>query len=524
MNLMEINNILITNLLINNLSKIKLDNKILESIIYILIIVIPLCYNTNILNNIYDLINNKNIIYNKVILESNNKSLTQKFRSVMYYIVNHCDIKELKEYEMKKYDWDDNLLLTSGYKVVQTTKFKIKDNIFGKVYFENKEVTVNNKTITSQQQFLEIASMKDSVIDIINFINSCEKDYLKYLKNKIIENKLIIDISWNMKDSCIEVSSSPWKSNSKFENRFFNNKEAIIKKINFFINNKKWYIEKGMQHTLGLLLYGEGGCGKTGFIRSLANHEGYEDKHIINIKLSSRFNFTKLSDIIFNERINNDLIIPLDKRIIVIEDIDCMDDIVKERESENKEKKIDDIIKKSDIDKYLKSFPTFTLLENENNNLSYLLNILEGLKESEDRIIIMTTNHPEKLDKALVRSGRVDLKIHFKKASNIDIQNMLNHFWDSRDCIIPLEWSYIITHADITNYCKSSNDLEETMKIIECYVNRSALKYDVIKILNSYWESDITDLEYSKEYKLFEVVKYLCLESSSIDQTLKIIS
>ena len=43
---------------------------------------------------------------------------------------------------------------------------------------------------------------------------------------------------------------------------------------------------------------------------------------------------------------------------------------------------------------------------------SGLLNALAGVTSTEERLIFMTTNHIEKLDPALIRPGRVDLKIH----------------------------------------------------------------------------------------------------------------
>jgi len=41
---------------------------------------------------------------------------------------------------------------------------------------------------------------------------------------------------------------------------------------------------------------------------------------------------------------------------------------------------------------------------------SGLLNALDGVASSEERIIFMTTNHIERLDPALIRPGRVDLQ------------------------------------------------------------------------------------------------------------------
>lgn len=52
-----------------------------------------------------------------------------------------------------------------------------------------------------------------------------------------------------------------------------------------------------------------------------------------------------------------------------------------------------------------------------NCTLSGLLNVLDGVGSQEGRIVIMTTNKPERLDSALVRPGRVDMKIHLGNIS-----------------------------------------------------------------------------------------------------------
>ncbi|RDH26960.1 P-loop containing nucleoside triphosphate hydrolase protein [Aspergillus welwitschiae] len=55
--------------------------------------------------------------------------------------------------------------------------------------------------------------------------------------------------------------------------------------------------------------------------------------------------------------------------------------------------------------------------------LSGLLNVLDGVSSPEGRILIMTTNHIEYLDEALIRPGRSDKKVHFKLAGrNISTQ------------------------------------------------------------------------------------------------------
>ena len=50
-------------------------------------------------------------------------------------------------------------------------------------------------------------------------------------------------------------------------------------------------------------------------------------------------------------------------------------------------------------------------LKRDRLNLSGLLNVLDGVVDTPERIVVMTTNHPEILDPALIRPGRIDQKL-----------------------------------------------------------------------------------------------------------------
>ena len=62
-----------------------------------------------------------------------------------------------------------------------------------------------------------------------------------------------------------------------------------------------------------------------------------------------------------------------------------------------------------------------------------LLNALDGVTSKSGVITIMTTNHPEKLDPALVRKGRVDLRETFGVATEEQAARLVRHFY--RDAI-----------------------------------------------------------------------------------------
>ena len=72
--------------------------------------------------------------------------------------------------------------------------------------------------------------------------------------------------------------------------------------------------------------------------------------------------------------------------------------------------------------------------ENKRNSrisLSGLLNAIDGLNSSYGYILIMSTNNPENLDEALVRPGRVDLKVSFSNCTSEQAEEMFTFMFSS---------------------------------------------------------------------------------------------
>jgi chaperone BCS1 len=64
-------------------------------------------------------------------------------------------------------------------------------------------------------------------------------------------------------------------------------------------------------------------------------------------------------------------------------------------------------------------------------SLSCLLNVIDGVSAKEGRVLIMTTNCPEKLDEALMRPGRVDMKIAFTLCSREQVTDIYTRMYSS---------------------------------------------------------------------------------------------
>merc|ERR1719230_1534975 len=72
-------------------------------------------------------------------------------------------------------------------------------------------------------------------------------------------------------------------------------------------------------------------------------------------------------------------------------------------------------------------------LKRDRLNLSGLLNVLDGVVDTPERIVVMTTNHPEILDPALIRPGRIDQKLLLGYMKWNNVVDMINHYFHLKE-------------------------------------------------------------------------------------------
>lgn len=105
------------------------------------------------------------------------------------------------------------------------------------------------------------------------------------------------------------------------------------------------------------------------------------------------------------------------------------------------------------------------LIQNDKLNLSGLLNALDGLLELHDVIIVLTTNHPEKLDPALIRHGRITHTLEMTYITNEELRNMAKYHFpeapESEVLRLEIPRGASITPATIENMCLKSGNISE---------------------------------------------------------------
>lgn len=170
-----------------------------------------------------------------------------------------------------------------------------------------------------------------------------------------------------------------------------NTHSMLMNDLNDFVHadTREWYKRHGIPFKRGYLLHGPPGTGKTSTINVIASHL---KRNIYRINLVA----PKLSD--------NSLLVAMNEvpreSVIVMEDIDALFNKFREKNEE-----------------FCVTF-------------SGILNALDGIGDGSRGIIfIYTSNHPERLDPALRRYGRIDVDVSMTYCTHDQCRRMFLRFY-----------------------------------------------------------------------------------------------
>jgi len=167
--------------------------------------------------------------------------------------------------------------------------------------------------------------------------------------------------------------------------------DSLLADARDFLSSSDWYASVGIPYRRGYLLHGPPGCGKTSFCQALA---GALKLDVCMLTLSNKnLDDNGLAAALRDCPVN---------AIVLLEDVDA---VFVDRKLQTEGRPAAGV--------------TF----------SGLLNALDGVASQEGRLFFMTTNHIEKLDAALIRPGRCDVKVEVKPASRTQARRLYSRFF-----------------------------------------------------------------------------------------------
>jgi len=167
-------------------------------------------------------------------------------------------------------------------------------------------------------------------------------------------------------------------------------KDALLKHIQDFTDEKEWYLKNGIPYKTGIILHGPPGTGKTSIVSCICS-ELQKNCYILNL--------ANMGDMSLKQAFSS---VPPGS-VILLEDIDTIF-------SKRNHKRLVSTAKPGNVNEPVAPEETSIMIGGV--TLGGLLNALDGIACGTDRIVFATTNFYEKLDDALIREGRFDLTLN----------------------------------------------------------------------------------------------------------------
>ncbi|CEH14162.1 AAA-type ATPase [Ceraceosorus bombacis] len=194
----------------------------------------------------------------------------------------------------------------------------------------------------------------------------------------------VVDDEWE--EAC-DIPLKPWHSVILAEGKA----EALLEDVQSFVASAPWYEKHGLPHRRGILLYGPPGTGKTSVATALAG-KLKQNLHTINLAGLTDATFARLVRCTYSA-------------VLLLEDIDSI--FTADRQSSDERSQV-----------------TF----------SGLLNALDGvLASTKGLIVLASTNHIERIDPALIRPGRFDLRMFVGNATYQQAQALFLNIYTDLD-------------------------------------------------------------------------------------------
>jgi hypothetical protein len=319
--------------------------------------------------------------------------------------------------------------------VSQPHMFEIAPNLFAQTSVQyEQESSTTHSTKNGRKIIVRLLSYTLSLHAIHAFLDTITETYLTQIAKSREASRFVYTLYKNEYDAHIRECwlEHPFQTNRSFDNLFFDGKDAFLARLQYFVDNKAWYDRMGIPYTLGIGLSGPPGTGKTSLIKCIAQHLG---RHVVSLSLKLVKTRIQLIQFFYESHYNTQNrpdSIGFDKKIIVLEDIDCLGDVVLQRKPGLVSEEMDPLALAELLKLPKKKLETVFPKCQDPITLDDILNLWDGLCETPHRILVITSNHYEKLDPALVRPGRIDITLNMGSVTFPVLKEMYAHMFQTQ--------------------------------------------------------------------------------------------
>lgn len=276
-------------------------------------------------------------------------------------------------------------------------------------FFTRKQVLQHSSVPLSEREEISISTFGRDPSVLRELLEECRADFVKN-----DEARTVI-----YRSSCDVATKAPvWRRCMSRKSRPFSTiflaasvKEALVSDAMDYLHpvSRRWYSDHGIPYRRGYLFHGPPGTGKTSFGLAIA---GLLKLNVYIVSLKSPMMNDETLEIFFAT-------LP-SRCVVLLEDIDIAGLTHSRLACDKTGHENGGVTGRQVVHVDVNSGTAGV-------SLPALLNVMDGAASQEGRMIIMTTNHVEKLDKALIRPGRIDKAVKFDLAD----ASMVSSLFDS---------------------------------------------------------------------------------------------
>lgn len=403
--------------------------------------------------------------------------INQLYHDVEFYLdsqLKDCNVTTTQVTDNVRYNYIKNGYYNYRYNLELKNKGSVSVKWNGNSYSLMKDILVGDND--SKKTINAITVSGESFDKVSQFLEMCKTNYKTYLDN--LEREVYHFFKYDKETK--QWSGRKLNTVKNYENVALPEelRNNVTQWLHEFENGKDRYRKLGIPYKLGILLHGPPGCGKNSLTYAMA----YETKrNIYQLPVNNVITGVELKHIADS--------IP-EGSVVVMEEVDTSPFFLK-REFLNDDTISDmyDMIKKKSTQKVKKNNASDSdstssessdinpptpppaprmisrrygpnrcdeaIEKHVNTEIGHILELMDGYNYFENSIIVMYTNHIDKLDPAVIRPGRIDHRIYLTYADPYQVKNLfkLHYNYDMTDTIAKRIAHRNLTTSFLINVC-----------------------------------------------------------------------